>query len=274
MTLKAFFIYGFLHRIVSTNTLSRIVGRLANRNINKHLLRFVIKRYINFFKIDMEEYDLDLTKVENFNTFFTRKLKEDSRTWGKGICSPVDGKVLSFGTIEKDMLFQVKGKDYAASELTGESGRVEGSFINLYLSPANYHRVHAPFDMKIEQIRHIPGKLLSVSKKNATTVDKLYLKNERVIISGNSVYGRFHFVFVGATNVGSIRLSCFPEFRSNIKNSRLTEWFVDKEVRKSDELGLFEMGSTIIMILSSTDLEKCKSELLDNAVLLGQELLD
>lgn len=270
---KRIFIYGILHRVISTNTFSRWVGRWANKKFNKSFLLFVIKRYISYFKIDMNQYDLDLSDIKTFNEFFTRRLKDGSRIWEEGIASPVDGRVLSFGKVENGMLFQVKGKYYSETELTFESSERERSFINLYLSPADYHRVHAPFDMQISKVRHIPGKLLSVSKKNAQTVDNLYVKNERVILSGRSEYGNFHFVFVGATNVGSIKLSFFPELSTNQGKAQIQEWHYNKEIKKGEEVGLFEMGSTIVMILASSILQNCKPILLDNPVKLGQSLI-
>jgi len=274
MNLKDIFIYGLFHRIISTNRSSRWFGVLTNARLYKPLLRLFIMAYISFFRIDMSEYDFDINTANTFNEFFTRQLKTGVRTWGTGICAPVDGRMLSYGPIQNGQIFQVKGKNYSEQELTGQEKMVSGSFVNLYLSPANYHRVHAPFDMQINKVTHIPGKLLSVSKKNAETVDNLYSKNERVVLTGTSEFGTFHFVFVGATNVGSIRLSFDSAFRSNLKNARLKSFETDQKIALGKEIGWFEMGSTVIVLIESAHLENVKEEFLDEAVNLGKELVD
>ena len=230
---------------------SRYFGLFANARISPWLLRLLIRFYVKIFRIDLSEYDFNLQEITTFNAFFTRKLLSGTRTWERGICSPVDGRVMSVGSLEKGKLFQVKGVDYTLEDLVGIKVLDRGSFINLYLSPADYHRVHAPMDMTIESITHIPGKLLSVSSKNAKFVKGLYTGNERVILSGKNKLGRFYFVFVGALNVGSIALSFFPELKTNLWKDKTKNFDHFFEIKKGEELGWFEMGSTIIFILES-----------------------
>jgi phosphatidylserine decarboxylase len=265
-------IYKGFHRIISTNASSRWFGRFANARISPPILRWLIKLYVRIFKIDLEEYEFSYSQVSTFNTFFTRKLKPGKRQWGKGICSPVDGTLLSSGPIEKGLIFQVKGMDFSMAELTGDRETSVGSFVNLYLSPADYHRVHAPFDMTIEKITHIPGKLLSVSEKNARTILNLYVKNERVVLSGQSDYGRFHFVFVGAQNVGSIGLTEFPEFRTNIPESQKSIKETNYTVNKGEEIGWFEMGSTVLIIVEGESFDDLQAVRSVQKIKLGTEI--
>jgi len=220
----------------------------------------------------MSEYDFDIQKARRFNEFFTRKLRPGTRNWEDGICSPVDGHLLSHGTISNGMIYQVKGVSYCESLLTGQAALPGGSFVNLYLSPANYHRFHAPFDMQLDLLTHIPGKLLSVSKKNARKVQGLYTGNERVILSGKSEYGHFHFVLVGALNVGSIRLSFHPEFRTNVRKSQRSVLQINTSLVKGEELGWFEMGSTVVILISGQDFSKLKNITPGNPVRLGTQL--
>ncbi len=270
--LKQIFIYRFFHRIVNTNRSSRWFGCFANTHLYKPLLKLLIKQYILFFKIDIDEFEFDFNTISTFNVFFTRKLKQGRRNWGKGICSPVDGRILSFGNVESGQIFQVKGKTYSEEEFTGQEPFSEGSYITLYLSPGDYHRVHVPFDMRIKKIVHIPGKLYSVSLKNTMDIDGLYCKNERVILSGHSEYGNFNFVFVGALNVGSIKLSFLPDFKTNIRKAQMKTKAVDFNLAKGEELGYFEMGSTIVMLLDNDLLSKTDTQLLDRPITLGESL--
>ena len=271
-SLKDILIYKGFHRIISTNTSSRWFGKFANARIYAPILRILIKIYVRIYKIDLDEYEFSYDYVSTFNAFFTRKLKPGKRQWGKGICSPVDGALLSSGPIEKGLIFQVKGMDFSMAELTGDREMTLGSFVNLYLSPGDYHRVHAPFDMTIEKITHIPGKLLSVSEKNARSIQNLYVKNERVVLRGQSDYGRFHFVFVGAQNVGSIGLTGYPEFRTNIPESQKSIKETNYTVIKGEELGWFEMGSTVLIILESDEFKQLQTVKSGQKINLGREL--
>ena len=273
-TLKNIFIYGLFHRILNTRLSSRWFGRLANARLYPPLLRRLIRIYVRAFGIDLDEFDFSYENVTTFNAFFTRHLNPGRRSWADGICSPVDGRMLSFGSVDRKQVFRVKGMEYKLEELTGEKTPFDGgSFVNLYLSPADYHRIHAPMDIRIRTITHIPGKLLSVSAKNAASIPDLYSKNERVVLSGTSDYGAFYFVLVGALNVGSIRLSFSPGLRTNLKRPQMTRIPVDQILLKGEELGWFEMGSTVLIFLQSEKLSNCSSSGEASVVRLGQALV-
>lgn len=221
----------------------------------------------------MEQFDIDLKAVKNFNEFFTRPLKPGVRKWENGICSPVDGRLLSYGPLEGDQIFQIKGIAYSQSVLTGQQSMTAGSFATIYLAPGDYHRVHAPFDMQISEITHIPGKLLSVSLMNVRHIPGLYNSLERVVLTGTNAMGKFHFVFVGAFNVGSIRLSFLPDFASNQINIRgIRNFNSDIHIRKGEELGWFELGSTVVMLTESDAFSTGLDHLLFQRVKLGQSL--
>ena len=59
-------------------------------------------------------------------------------------------------------------------------------------------------------------------------------------------YSYFYLVFVGALNVGTMSLNLVPELKTNIKNSKITEFIIKKDVKIGSELGRFEMGSTVL----------------------------
>jgi len=126
--------------------------------------------------------------------------------------------------------------------------------------------------MTIQKITHIPGKLLSVSKTNAETVQNLYTKNERVILSGTSSFGSFHFVFVGALNVGSIGLSHFPDLSTNLKVQEILTVFKEHKVIQGQELGWFEMGSTVLILIENDVLSHLNSIVPGQKLQLGNKL--
>lgn len=221
----------------------------------------------------MQQFDIDLGTIKTFNEFFTRPLKAGARTWGNGICSPVDGRLLSFGKINGDQIFQVKGMAYSYTVLTGQDIMPDGSFATIYLAPGDYHRVHAPFDMQIREITHIPGKLLSVSLKNVRNIPALYNSLERVVLSGINEMGIFHFVFVGAFNVGSIKLSFLEDFGSNQRIvTDIRKIGTDIQISKGEELGWFELGSTVVVLTESKFFESGLEDLLLQKLWLGQTL--
>lgn len=272
--LKSIILFSIFHKLISTNTFSRWTGSLAgSRGIPKWLLAKVIRNYIRFYRIDMTDFEIDLTTINTFNEFFTRPLKKGARVWGQGVCSPVDGRLLCFGAVEEGKMYQIKGISYAQDVLLGQPGLTNGSYATIYLAPGDYHRVHAPFDMRIEEITHIPGELLSVSLMNVRHIPALYNKLERVVLSGKNEFGKFHFVFVGAFNVGSIRLSFMEDFTSNRKNIReIRKIRTSVEISKGEELGWFELGSTVVMMTESKLFESGLEHLLFQKISLGQTL--
>lgn len=239
-----------LQKIVNQKRLSAFFGRLSSGRLPRRVLRRAINAYIRAYKIDMSQFDIDLNQIRSFNEFFTRPLRPGSRTFQGKIAAFSDGFISAFGEIKNNQLFQVKGSNYSLNDLLQENKNFpSGSFATIYLSPADYHRVHLPFDAQITAIRHIPGKLYSVNKKTVNRIQNLYCRNERVILSGTSAFGEFHLILVGAIVVGKIVLSFIP--KAYPANSSLK---VNYSLKQGDELGYFELGSTVILVMDSNHL--------------------
>lgn len=239
--------------------LSRATGKLAAAEMGK-FTAFLIKSFIKHYKIDMSEYEIkEIEKYKTFNEFFTRALKKNARPIAAGndvLTSPADGMISEFGEIYKDAVLQAKGHYYSLESLLGgESTDAEkfsdGSFITTYLSPKNYHRVHMPFDGKLEKMVFVPGDLFSVNPLTARNVDNLFARNERVIcFFKNDKIGEFAVVLVGATIVASIE-TVFAGIvaPSHGKEKNIYHYEKDKiELKKGAELGRFLLGSTVICI--------------------------
>lgn len=238
-------------RMVNQKKLSAFMGWLSSKNMPPAVLKSVIRQFIKTYRIDMSQYEFNFNTVRTFNEFFIRKLKPGKRIFEGKICSGADGFVSAFGPIVNNQLFQVKGKHFPLKEVLGQKESFEkGSFVTIYLSPADYHRVHMPLDGTITGIKKIPGKLFSVNKKTVEKINNLYCRNERVVVQGNSEFGRFYLVMVGAIVVGKIKLSFVGQnlkFNENYK--------VNIPLKQGDELGYFELGSTILLIMESNLLE-------------------
>jgi phosphatidylserine decarboxylase len=83
--------------------------------------------YLGFGKmygVNFEEVKADdLNSFRTFNQFFTREIKDDARTIAhesniKTLCSPCDGRVLSFGDVDslKTTMDCIKGHTYRLDE--------------------------------------------------------------------------------------------------------------------------------------------------------------
>lgn len=226
------------------------MGRMSSGKMPANVLRRAIKAYIRAYRIDMSQFDIDLKQVKTFNQFFTRPLKPGMRRFEGKIASCSDGFISAFGPVVDNQLFQVKGSNYKLTDLLQEKNSfTSGSFATIYLSPADYHRVHMPFDGTITSIKHIPGKLYSVNKKTVSRISELYCRNERTVLSGTSEFGAFHIILVGAIVVGRIVLSF-----TTLKPEKGIPLPVNYTLKQGDELGWFELGSTVVLVIEGQQL--------------------
>lgn len=214
----------------------------------------------------MTEFDSDLSCYRTFNSFFTRQARPGLRKTEDGIVSPADGIITAGGSFEDGQLFHVKRSNYHLSELLGKPGFNSGSFSTIYLSPADYHRVHAPFNCTITAIRHLHGSVRTVNPAKILRHPNLYCTNERVVIEGDSEYGRFFLVLVGAIVVGRIRISFVDGFTKGFHARNLSVNLV-----KGQETGLFELGSTVLLIMENNLLNNTET-LTGNHIKTGNRL--
>jgi len=218
-------------------------GWVANWRLPHRLLVRLIDRFAEAFHTDLSEYEFDRNSVRTFNEFFSRRLKPGFRRFEGAVCSPADGFVSSSGPIQDNQLLQVKGKTYMLDELVQSKTSVSyGSFLSLYLSLADYHRVHLPFDATLLSIRRIPGALYSLSPNTLEKIDRLYCRNERVVVEGICEFGRFYLILVGAIVVGKIEMN--------------PECLLSTPLKQGLEVGCFKMGSSVLLLLESDTLSK------------------
>src|SRR5690606_22162738 len=140
------------------------------------------------------------------------------------LASPVDGATGQVGRIRSGRVLQAKGRWYSIAELIGDALEAEryegGSFVTLYLSPRDYHRIHAPCDGAIAYARHIPGALLPVNAAAVAHVPDLFPRNERLLCAIDGPLGRVTVVAVGAYNVGRISAAFDPDWRAGEGETR------------------------------------------------------
>ncbi len=245
----------FLQYFLPQHLLSKLMFRFA-RIENVWIKNTFTRWFINKHQVNLAEAESDsISDYAHFNDFFTRALKPQARSISdSSIIAPVDGVVSQAGQIKDSQILQAKGHYFSLSQLlAGESvEKIEnGSFATIYLAPKNYHRIHMPFDGKLVSMRYIPGNLFSVNHKTVKKVNGVFARNERLVCLFDTVYGRVAFVLVGAIFVGSMETSwqgqVTPPYGKEVKFYDYTE--KEFELFKGDELGRFNMGSTVIMLL-------------------------
>lgn len=206
--------------------------------------------------------DLDLSEAKNvrfksMHACFTRELRPGLRPIDPDpavLVSPCDAIVGAFGAVADADLYQIKGAPYSLFELLGDPELVEthrnGRFITLRLTSSMYHRFHAPHDGRVEQVTSISGDTWNVNPIALKRIERLFCKNERLVIRTRLPSGEvLTLVPVAAILVASIRLH-FLDLVFNSRRRGPTIFLCDNIVRKGEELGWFEHGSTIIMLAS------------------------
>ncbi len=243
--------------------LSRCIFFLTR--IESSLKNPFVRWFIRTFKVDMSEaLEPDITRYKSFNAFFTRALKPDARPINEAaniLISPVDGAISQIGAISNGRIIQAKGRDYSLFELLG--GRHElsnpfmhGQFATLYLSPRDYHRIHMPVDGTLQHMIYVPGRLFSVAQHTARVIPNLFARNERVIaFFENDQIGPFAMVLVGAINVAAIE-TVWHGLVTPPHQHRISEYEYHKNptpvyLKKGQEMGRFNMGSTVILVTNS-----------------------
>ena len=241
-----------------TNWISLVFEKFASCSFPRILQRGINKIYINLFNLNMDEFDT-LDNYANLNALFMRSLIHP-RSFDKDenvMIAPCDSEIFSFGEVKNNLALQIKGKEYKVSDFLKEE--LEGySYTNFYLSPRDYHRFHAPFDLKVLKISFIPGILLSVNEKSLLKNEEVFSKNKRVVLECQDNFGNpFYFIAVGALNVGRIQINFYPE-STNFKESKEVVFDTPIILKKGDEIGSFLMGSTIVTF--SKNWEFCLKE--------------
>jgi phosphatidylserine decarboxylase len=205
--------------------------------------------------------DLDLTEArkthfKSLHDCFTRELRPGLRPPDPDpsiVVSPSDAIIGAHGAIADTELFQVKGAGYSLLDLLGDPALVDshrnGRFITLRLTSSMYHRFHAPHDCRIERVNFISGDTWNVNPIALKRIEKLFCKNERAVIRTHLETGEaLTLVPVAAILVASIRLH-FLDVLLNAQSRGPAVFPCDVSVHKGDELGWFEHGSTIIVLL-------------------------
>jgi len=273
-------LFVWLQYLLPQHGLSRLV-LAATRVRTAWFKNWTIRGFLELYRVDMTEAaEGDPYRYGNFNEFFTRALKPGVRPIASdpaAVASPVDGCVSEAGTIDRDRLFQAKGRDYRLTELLAAqpwASRFEGgSYAAIYLAPFNYHRVHMPLRGVLKETVYVPGRLFSVNAVTAQHVPRLFARNERVLtLFDSDAMGEFALVLVGALNVGSMATVWAGDITPAARRVVTRIPGPPTSLEKGAELGRFNMGSTVILLFEPNRVRWHGEVHAGSVVRLGQPL--
>jgi phosphatidylserine decarboxylase len=245
-----------LQHLLPKDLLSAAMYRVA-RSERPWIARPLIRWFARAYGVDLADAGhADLEHYPTFNAFFTRALRADARVIAGNadtVVSPADGTLTEFGALDADTLLQAKGRSYSLAALLGESGErvaalLGGSYCTVYLSPRDYHRVHAPLDAALTRTRYIPGRRFSVNRATAASIDRIFCRNERAVCWFDTSVGPMVVVLVGALNVSSITTFSRGEIASGAP--QLWDEPAPLRVARGAEIGRFNLGSTVVVLFA------------------------
>jgi phosphatidylserine decarboxylase len=244
---------------------SALVGWGAERAVPARLRGLAYRAFARAVGANLDEVELELGGYRSFGDFFARRLRHGARQVAAApgaIISPCDGVVAARGVATAGALVQAKGHNYQLAELVADAelaARLTGGpYATIYLSPRDYHRVHAPADARVLGLDYLPGTLWPVNPRGAARREGLLARNERVVIRLDAgALGRIALVMVGAAGVGNIRLAEDLAAASTAVGDS-AGWRGAREprrlelsgvtVRRGDELAAFRLGSTVVLV--------------------------
>ncbi len=272
-------LFVLLQYVLPQHGLSWLVNKVTRMTFPP-LKNFLIRLAIRGFGVDMSQAaEPEPTRYTTFNHFFTRPLKADARPLGDAdsLLCPADGAISQLGPIRDGTLVQAKGHTYTVSDfITPASGDAavfaDGSFVTVYLSPRDYHRVHMPWAGTLRRSVYVPGKLFSVSPTTTAAIPRLFARNERLITRFECDFGPMIVALVGAVCVSSMS-TVWEGVVAPGRRLRPAD-HQGPALGAGEEMGRFNMGSTVIVLLPPGAVSWHKDLTPGASVRMGQALAD
>jgi phosphatidylserine decarboxylase len=253
----------WLLRSMTELTSRKWISKLTGAFAQSPLSRFLIPTFSNTYKIDVNEAEKPIDQYRTLNEFFTRRLKPNMRQIDSAqdvVVSPVDAVIASCGVINKGTILNVKGQDYSIAELLADEQRSKtfnhGYYFVLYLSPTDYHRIHAPVEGTIVHNVHLPGKVYPVNQFGLTHMKSVLSRNERLI-----TYIQHNNHVVAAVKVGAMNVSSI----NYVDSSKV-------QLERGEELAYFAFGSTVVLLTETNSFQVDESLQPNMKVRMGQRL--
>jgi phosphatidylserine decarboxylase len=214
--------------------LTSIIGKSANSNLSKSL----IKTFIKNNNIDMTLYS-PIESYNTFNEFFSRpmlNINTNRPIQNNYFIAPADSLLNSYH--DNYNLENIYVKSLNVKKIFNSKDIKNHSLYIFYLSPTDYHRIHAPLSGLIVDVEHYGSFYDSVNPIALNSIPTILSENSRIVVTIKIEYDQLcYFAIVGALLVGSIIL------KDKIQK--------DYIINKGEEVGYFQFGgSTCVVSLS------------------------
>ena len=206
--------YGTVAGRFSLNVLVKraVFSRWYGWKMNQPESRKKIAPFIQQYELDASEFLRDVGDFANFNEFFYRELRPESRPVDADpstVVFPADGRHLCVPDISQAPGLFVKGEMFDLATLLGDRDLADryanGSLLLSRLCPVDYHRFHFPAAGIPGSPRLINGPLYSVNPIALCQNIHILATNKRCITElQTESFGRVLLLEIGATCVGSI----------------------------------------------------------------------
>lgn len=235
---------------------SGALRRFSRSSMSKKL----IKDYIATYRIDTVDIEKPVASYNSLHDFFIRKLRQGARPIADTeVVSPVDGKVEAAGDLTDGLVFFVKNRRYSLASLLGSEEAAarfhDGKYVVLYLSPADYHRIHSPVTGEVQRQYTLGKKSYPVNRAGLVYGKSPISGNYRLVSSVASAAGEVLVVKVGAMFVNSIE-------RTNLR----------KQWQKGEEVAYFGFGSTVVLFFERGKIEFAEGIQHGRRVKMGEAL--
>ncbi len=235
------------------NAISRAMGALCEARVPNPVLQPILSAYARAYQVAWDEASPAEQPYASFDAFFTRRLRPGLRPVepdDEVLVSPADGRLVDLGRCDGRGTLSVKGRPYTIQELVSDGALARdlagGAFAVVYLSPRDYHRVHAPVSGVIRRVRAIEGDRWPVNQVGEQHVPQLFVKNRRVVVEIDSpIWGNVAVVLVGAMIVG--RMTVVGIDQDDVQGEHLLS--PGLPIERGEELGAFHLGSTVVLLL-------------------------
>ena len=166
----------------------RLFSSIYGWQMNKRVSALKVLPFIVDYNVDVDELAKSPFDFRNFNEFFFRALKPESRPIDPGARTavmPADGRHLAFPDVDAAKGFYVKGAKFTLGELLGDAELGEkfagGSMLISRLCPVDYHRFHFPVNGQARMPALINGWLYSVSPIALRKNIRYLVENKRML---------------------------------------------------------------------------------------------
>ena len=200
-----------------------------------------------------------MESFKNFNEFFYRKLKLESRPTSSPddpnvLVSPADCRLNCFKSITAATDLWIKGRQFSIANLLQDQEMAklfDGGNLGIFrLAPQDYHRFHMPVDGIVGPTKAIEGAFYTVNPMAIRSAVDVYCENVRSVTYIDSPqFGKVAYVSVGAMMVGSIVITATK----------------GQSLKRNDEFGYFQFGGSTVLLIFQKGAVEFDRDLLDNS---------